>query len=56
LSRIESWDSREAIPIPQGLRDLDGYGETATALGITVYRAGQKWTDSRAWLRDDLGN
>jgi hypothetical protein len=37
-----SWDSREAIPILQGLRPLDGYEETATALGISVYLARQK--------------
>jgi RNA polymerase sigma factor (TIGR02999 family) len=30
--------------------------ETATALGITVYRARQKWTYARAWLRNALGN
>jgi hypothetical protein len=39
----------------QGLRQLDRYEETATALGITVYRARQKWTYARAWLRDALG-
>jgi hypothetical protein len=39
----------------QGLRQLDGYGETATALGITVYRARQKRTYARAWLREALG-
>ena len=33
-----------------------GHEETATALGITVYRARQKWTYARAWLRDALGN
>jgi len=50
-----SWDSWEAILILQGLRQLDPYGETATALGITVYLARQKWTYARAWLRDALG-
>jgi hypothetical protein len=54
LSRMRSWDSWEAIPILQGLRQLDRYGEMATALGITVYRAPQKWTYARAWLRDAL--
>jgi len=39
----------------QGLRQLDRYGETATALGITVYLARQKWTYGRAWLRNALG-
>jgi RNA polymerase sigma factor (TIGR02999 family) len=33
-----------------------GHEEVATALGITVYRARQKWTYARAWLRDALGN
>jgi hypothetical protein len=47
--------SREAIPMLQGLRQLDRYGETATALGITVYRTRQEWTYARAWLRDALG-
>ena len=51
-----SWDSREAIPMLQGLRQLDRLGETATALGITVCRARQKWTYARAWLRAALGN
>ena len=32
-----------------------GHKETATALGITVYLARQKWTYARAWLRDALG-
>ena len=48
-----SWDSWEAILIRQGLQQLDRYGETAAALGITVYR--QKGTYARAWLRDALG-
>ena len=51
-----SWDSWEAILILQGLRQLGGYEETATSLGITVYRTRQKWTYARAWLRDALGN
>jgi hypothetical protein len=55
LSRMGTWDSREAMPILQGLRQLDGYGETATALGITVYRTRQKWSYARAWPRDTLG-
>jgi RNA polymerase sigma factor (TIGR02999 family) len=33
-----------------------GHEGTATALGITVYLARQKWTYARAWLRDALGN
>jgi hypothetical protein len=40
----------------QGLRQLDRYEETATALGITVYRARPKWTYARAWLRAALGH
>ena len=39
----------------QGLRQLDGYGETATAWSITVDCTRQKWTYARAWLRDALG-
>ena len=49
-----SRDSWEAILILQGLRQLDPYGATATAPGITVYRTRQKWTFARAWLRDAL--
>jgi hypothetical protein len=33
-----------------------GHEETATTLGITVYRARQKWTYGRAWLRGALGS
>jgi hypothetical protein len=50
-----SWDSLEAILTLQGLRQLDRYGETATALGITVYHTRQKWTYAWAWLCDTLG-
>jgi RNA polymerase sigma factor (TIGR02999 family) len=32
-----------------------GHEETATALGISVYRARGKWSYARAWLRDDMG-
>jgi RNA polymerase sigma factor (TIGR02999 family) len=32
-----------------------GHEDTATALGITVYLARQKWTFARAWLRDAIG-
>ncbi len=31
-----------------------GHEEVAATLGITVYRARQKWTYARAWLRDAL--
>jgi RNA polymerase sigma factor (TIGR02999 family) len=31
-----------------------GHEQIAAALGITVYRARQKWTYARAWLRDLL--
>jgi RNA polymerase sigma factor (TIGR02999 family) len=31
-----------------------GHEDVATALGITVYAARQKWTYARAWLRDAL--
>ena len=33
-----------------------GHEETATALGISVYLARQKWTYARAWLRDALSS
>ncbi len=38
------------------LRHFAGLGHegVATALGITVYEARQKWTYARAWLRRDL--
>jgi hypothetical protein len=32
-----------------------GHEQTAAALGLTVYRARQKWTYARAWLRHALG-
>ena len=32
-----------------------GHEKVAEALGISVYAARQKWTYSRAWLRDALG-
>jgi len=32
-----------------------GYEDVAAGLGITVYRARQKWAYARAWLRDALG-
>jgi hypothetical protein len=54
LFRMGSWDSWEAILIFQGLQQLDRYGETATALGITVDRTRQRWTYARAWLGDAL--
>lgn len=38
------------------LRYFAGFGheQIAATLGITVYRARQKWTYARAWLRDRL--
>jgi RNA polymerase sigma factor (TIGR02999 family) len=33
-----------------------GHEQIAETLGITVYRARQKWTYARAWLRDMLAN
>ena len=33
-----------------------GHKEVAKILGITVYRARQKWTYARAWLRDHLSS
>jgi RNA polymerase sigma factor (TIGR02999 family) len=39
------------------LRQFAGMGheEVASTLGVSVYRARQKWTYARAWLRDALG-
>ncbi len=39
------------------LRQFAGLGheDVAATLGITVYRARQKWTYARAWLHDALG-
>jgi DNA-directed RNA polymerase specialized sigma24 family protein len=33
-----------------------GHPAVASAIGITVYQARQKWTYARAWLRDFLAN
>src|SRR5262249_45982698 len=33
-----------------------GHEETATALGIAVYLARQKWSYAGGWLRDALGD
>jgi RNA polymerase sigma factor (TIGR02999 family) len=55
LSRLASEDPVAAKVIE--LRQFGGLGheEIATALGITVYLARQKWTYARAWLGDVLG-
>jgi RNA polymerase sigma factor (TIGR02999 family) len=39
------------------LRHFAGFGheDVAASLGITVYKARQKWAYARAWLRDFLG-
>jgi RNA polymerase sigma factor (TIGR02999 family) len=56
LNRLEEEDPVAAKVVElHRFADL-GHEETATALGITVYRARQKWTYARAWLRDALGN
>jgi RNA polymerase sigma factor (TIGR02999 family) len=48
-------EDREACKVVE-LRYFGGLGhdEIAMALGMTVYRARQKWTYARAWLRDRL--
>ncbi|MFI5456508.1 MAG: ECF-type sigma factor [Isosphaerales bacterium] len=54
LNRLADEDSVAAKVIE--LRQFAGLGheEIAAALGITVYRARQKWTYARAWLGDVL--
>jgi RNA polymerase sigma factor (TIGR02999 family) len=55
LSRLATEDPVAASVVE--LRQFAGLGheEVASALGITVYRARQKWAYARAWLRDSLG-
>jgi RNA polymerase sigma factor (TIGR02999 family) len=56
LNRLEHEDP-VAAKVVELHRFADfGHEETATAMGITVYRARQKWTYARAWLRDALGS
>ena len=54
LERLTIEDSMAARVVE--LRQFAGLGheEVAATLGITVYRARQKWTYARAWLRDAL--
>ena len=54
LSRLADEDP-EATRVVE-LRQFAGLGheEIATALGITIYEARQKWTFARAWLKDAL--
>jgi RNA polymerase sigma factor (TIGR02999 family) len=55
LSRLAGEDPVAARVVE--LRHFAGLGhdEIAAVLGITVYRARQKWTYARAWLRNALG-
>jgi RNA polymerase sigma factor (TIGR02999 family) len=55
LSRLAAEDAVAAKVVE--LRQFAGLGheEVASALGITVYLARQKWAYARAWLRDALG-
>jgi RNA polymerase sigma factor (TIGR02999 family) len=55
LSRLAGEDPVAARVVE--LRHFAGLGhaEVAAVLGITVYRARQKWTYARAWLRNALG-
>lgn len=54
LTRLASEDPLAARVVE--LRHFCGLGHdrVATALGITVYQARQKWTYARAWLRNEL--
>jgi RNA polymerase sigma factor (TIGR02999 family) len=56
LSRLATEDPVAARVVE--LRQFAGLGheEVASALGITVYLARQKWAYARAWLRDSLGD
>ena len=55
LTRLAAEDPVAARVVE--LRQFAGLGheEVASALGLTVYRARQKWAYARAWLRDSLG-
>ena len=55
LNRLEQEDPVAAKVVE--LHQFAGLGheETATALGITVYLARQKWAYARDWLRDAVG-
>jgi RNA polymerase sigma factor (TIGR02999 family) len=55
LSRLAGEDPVAARVVE--LRHFAGLGhdEIAVMLGMTVYRARQKWTYARAWLRNALG-
>jgi RNA polymerase sigma factor (TIGR02999 family) len=56
LNRLATEDPVAARVVE--LRQFAGLGheEVAAALGITVYRARQKWAYARAWLSDALGS
>ncbi len=56
LSRLAAEDPVAARVVE--LRQFAGLGhdQVATALGITVYVARQKWAYARAWLRDAIGD
>jgi hypothetical protein len=55
LSRGERQATGELLPLVYNeLRRLAA--QQLARLGITVYRARQKWTYARAWLRDALGD
>ena len=55
LDRLAEEDPLAAKVVELHQFAYQGHEETATALGITVYLARQKWTYARAWLRDTLG-
>ncbi len=56
LKRLADEDPLSARVVE--LRQFAGLGheEIAATLGITVYRARQKWAYARAWLCDAIGN
>jgi RNA polymerase sigma factor (TIGR02999 family) len=55
LTRLAEEDSVAAKVVEMRHFAALGHEAVATALGITVYQARQKWAYARAWLREALG-
>lgn len=54
LSKLAEEDAKAARVVEMRYFAGMGHEEIAAALDITVYRARQKWTYARAWLRKEL--
>lgn len=54
LAKLAEEDTKAARVVEMRYFAGMGHEEIATALGITVYRARQKWTYARAWLRREM--